>query len=66
MFYKTMVDYCSEILVTKVEADGEATVFYPNLDEKDNFELVYTSDAVETNGYTIRFTTYKNNDVKKF
>ncbi len=66
MFYKTMVDYCSEILVTKVDADGEATVFYPNLDEKDNFELVYTSDAVETNGYTIRFTTYKNNDIKKF
>lgn len=66
MFYKTMVDYCSEILVTKVDADGEATVFYPNLDEKDNFELIYTSDAVETNGYTIRFTTYKNNDIKKF
>ncbi len=66
MFYRTMVDYCSEILVTKVDADGEATVFYPNLDEKPNFELIYTSDAVETNGYTIRFTTYKNNDIKKF
>ncbi len=66
MFYRTMVDYCSEILVTKVEADGEATVFYPNLDEKPNFELVYTSEPIETNGYTIRFTTYKNNEVKTF
>jgi len=66
MFYKTMVDYCSEILVTKVDADGEATVFYPNLDEKSNFELVYTSDPIETNGHVIRFTTYKNNQVQKF
>ena len=66
MFYRTMVDYCSEVYVTKVDADGEATVFYPNLDEKDNFELAYTSDPIEDGGYTIRFTTYKNNDVKAF
>ena len=66
MFYRTMVDYCSEVYVTKVDADGEATVFYPNLDEKDNFELAYTSDPIDDGGYTIRFTTYKNNDVKAF
>ncbi|MBQ3234867.1 MAG: dihydrofolate reductase [Clostridia bacterium] len=66
MFYKTMVDYCSEIFVTKVDADGDATVFYPNLDEKSNFEMAYSSEPIEDNGYTIRFTTYKNNDVKPF
>ena len=33
MFYKTMVPYCDECYITKVDADGEATVFYPNLDE---------------------------------
>jgi hypothetical protein len=61
-----MVDYCSEVFVTKVEADGEATVFYPNLDEKENFEMVYSSDPIDDGGYTIRFTTYKNNNVLKF
>ena len=66
MFYRTMVDYCSEVFVTKVEADGEATVFYPNLDEKDNFEMVYASDPIDDGGFTIRFTTYKNNNVLKF
>ncbi len=65
MFYKTMVDYCDEILVTKVDADGEATVFYPNLDER-GFEEIYSSEPVETNGYSIRFTTYKNPNPKKF
>ena len=60
MFYRTMVDYCSEVFVTKVNADGGATVFYPNLDEKENFELVYVSEPITTNGLEIRFTTYKN------
>ena len=66
MFYKTMVDYCEEVYVTKVEADGEATVFYPNLDEKENFTEVYSSEPIESNGYTIRFTTYKNSNPLKF
>ncbi len=66
MFYRTMVDYCSEVYVTKVDADGEATVFYPNLDEKDNFTLVYTSNDVYTNNYKINFTTYKNSNPIKY
>ena len=66
MFYRTMVDYCSEVFVTKVDADGEATVFYPNLDEKPNFEMVYSSDEIDDNGLKIKFTTYKNNEVLKF
>ena len=66
MFYKTMLPYCSEVLVTKVDADGGAEVFYENLDKLPNLECVYVSEPVETNGYTIRFTTYKNSDVKKF
>lgn len=66
MFYKTMVPYCSEVLVTKVDADGEATVFYPNLDQMENYSCVYVSDPIETNGLTIRFTTYKNSSPLKF
>lgn len=66
MFYKTMLPYCSEVLVTKVDADGEAEVFYENLDSLPNWEMVSALDPVETNGYTIRFTTYKNSSVKEF
>ena len=66
MFYKTMLPYCDEYLITKVEADGGAEVFYENLDKMENMECVYVSDPIETNGYTIRFTTYKNNNVKAF
>lgn len=66
MFYRTMLDYCEEILVTKVDADGEAQVFFENLDERDGWECVFVSEPVQTEGYTIRFTTYKNNKVKQF
>ena len=65
MFYKTMVPYCDECYITKVDANGEATVFYPNLDEM-GFVVTYQSEPIETNGYTIRFTTYKNPNPLKF
>lgn len=66
MFYKTMLPYCSEVLVTKVDADGEAEVFYENLDKKPEWKCVYESEETETNGYKIRFTTYKNTKVQEF
>jgi dihydrofolate reductase len=60
MFYKTMLPYCSQILVTKVDSDGGAEVFFENLDNLPTWRLSFVSDPVETNGYTIRFTTYDN------
>lgn len=63
-FYKTMIDYCDTAHITKVDANGEATVFFPNLDDKPNWTCVEVSDPIETNGLTIRFCTYSNSDVK--
>ena len=65
MFYKTMLCYCDEVLVTKVDADGGAEVFYENLDMHPDFECVFEGETLETNGYNIKFTTYKNNNVKR-
>ena len=66
MFYKTMLCYSEEVLVTKVDADGEAEVFYENLDENENFECIYESESQETNGYNIRFTKYRNKNLVIF
>lgn len=66
MMYKTLLPYCDEVLVTKVDAVGGADAFFENLDNNPSFELVYESEPQETNGYTIKFTTYRNNDVKKY
>ena len=66
MFYKTMLPYCSEVLVTKVDADGGAEVFYENLDTLPNWSCESVSDPQETNGYTIKFTVYKNSKILEF
>ena len=66
MMYKTLLPYCDEVLVTKVDAVGGADTFFENLDNNPSFELTYRSDDVETNGYTINFCTYKNKSVNSF
>lgn len=58
--YRTLIPYCTEVLVTKVDADGGAEVFVPDLDADPAFRLVFESAPEEDNGYTIRFCTYKN------
>lgn len=59
MMYKSMLPYYDEILVTKVDADGKGTIFFPNLDNHPDFELAECTEAEKDNGYTIRFCTYK-------
>ena len=58
--YKTLIPYCTQVLVTKVDALGGAEVFAPNLDEDPAFRLVFEGEPQEDNGYTIRFCTYEN------
>lgn len=66
MMYKTLLPYCDEVLVTKVDAVGGADAYFENLDEREDFSLVYSSEPVETNGYTVVFTTYKNLSPKSY
>ncbi len=66
MFYKTMLPYCSEVLVTKVDADGGAEVFYENLDKLENWSCISSEEPIETNGLIIRFTIYKNSNILEF
>ena len=62
--YKTLLPYCHFALVTKVDADGGAEVFFPNLDEDENFVCVEEGEPLGDNGYTIRFTKYQNKAVQ--
>ena len=54
-----MLPYYDEVLVTKVDADGGAEVFFENLDERDDFKLSEEGETLETNGYNIKFCVYK-------
>lgn len=64
MMYRTMLPYCSEVLLTKVDAIGGADVFFPNLDEMPEWEVASESEPEETNGIMIKFLTYRNKNIK--
>ncbi len=60
MMYHTMLPYCEEAVITKVDASGGATVFFDNLDVLENWKCESVSEPLDDNGYTIRFCIYKN------
>ena len=61
--YRALLPYCHRALVTKVDAVGGAEVFFPNLDEMENFVCVNEGEPIEDNGHVIRFTEYQNKAV---
>ena len=63
MFYKTMLPYCEKAYITKVDSDGEAEVFFENLDKMSGWTLETESEPLSDNGHTIRFCVYKNNKI---
>ena len=60
--YHTMLPYCSKVYLTKVDEVGGAEVFFPNLDEMDNWTMTEYSEPIDDNGHTIRFTVYENSN----
>lgn len=66
MLYRTLLPYCDEAIVTKVRADGDAEVFYENLDKLPEWSLSEESEPVEDSGYTLTFCTYRNSSVSAY
>lgn len=58
--YQQLVPFCTEVLVTKVDADGEADRFFPNLDESSQWKVVYKGEElISQSGLKYCFYTYK-------
>lgn len=58
MLYNSMLAYYDKVYVNKVSADGEATVFFPNLDEEKDFEISYKDNIEIDNGYETQLVVY--------
>ena len=62
--YRQTLPYVDEVLLTKVLKDGGAEVFFANLDENEDFELVEEGEVVMDGDIPIRFTKYVNHNKK--
>lgn len=61
--YKQLVPFCKEVLVTKVDADGQADRFFPNLDENPRWKIVYKGkDLIAQSGLKYCLYTYSQED----
>ncbi len=63
--YLQLLPYCEKAYVTHIDEEFEADVFFPNLEELENWEKTEESDVIETNGYNITFAVYENNDIRE-
>ena len=62
--YAQTLPYVDEVYLTKVNADGGAEVFFPNLDKNPDFECIDEGTPIIDNGLEIRFTRYLNKNKK--
>jgi dihydrofolate reductase len=58
MLYKSMLPYYDKVYVNIVDADGEAEVFFPNLDDDASYEVTQVLPAVEDEGYLTQLYSY--------
>lgn len=58
--YRQMLPYVDDVLLTKVNEDGKAEVFFPNIDTDPSFKLVSIGEPLNDEGHEIRFCTYHN------
>ncbi len=58
--YRQTLPYVDYVYLTKVDAIGGAEVFFVNIDEDKNFEVVSESETIRDGDYDIKFVTYHN------
>ncbi len=64
--YNLLMDYCDKAYITFVNASKPADTYINDITKMSNWELMQESNTFNENGYSFKFTIYKNNDVKKY
>jgi dihydrofolate reductase len=59
--YKLMEPYCDEAIITKIDYAYQADTYFPDLDEKENWEIVETSEEMTCFSIEYHFIRYRNN-----
>lgn len=62
--YNQTLPYVDMVYLNKVKEDGKAEVFFTNLDELENFEIIEKGEEVNDNGHITQLYKYRNNNKK--
>ena len=57
--YRQFLPYCDSCLVTRINHVFEADRFFINLDEREDFRLINSGEAMTEDGLEYRFTEYR-------
>lgn len=63
--YRQTLEYVDYVYLTKVNAIGNAEVFFVNIDENKNFQIIEESEPMDDGEYQIRFVKYENRQKKE-
>lgn len=63
--YKMLEPYCDEAIITKIDYSYQADTYFPNLDEKENWELVEEGEEHTYFDLIYHFDTYRNKTPKE-
>ena len=61
--YRLMLERCDTAYVTKVRADGQAELFFPDLDENPHWKLMEQTPFENDGAYEISFCKYVNTNI---
>jgi len=61
--YSQLLTFCAEAYVTKIESKYVADKYFPDLDKKETWKLVFSSDSRSYNDIQYKFTKYENEKV---
>lgn len=64
MIYSLLLPYCETAYITKMQFNGGADAFFPNLDENPSWQIVSESEEKEHEGLSYSFVTYQNSGVQ--
>ena len=63
--FRQLLPYCSTAYITKMQFDGNADTFMPNLDEVNSWQIKNESNYSDYNGIKYSFVEYLNNSVRQ-
>lgn len=64
MVYQTFLRYCSQVYVTKVSKSFEADTFFPNLDQKEEWEIIWKSEPQSYQDVPFAFYQYRRKNTR--